>query len=233
MPDQVGPDCGAATYNATTMERMLAVGEVASSEDGLVVSYLTLRKAVGILGIALPVLLAVGCLVVGQCDGLEPSISDYYGTPMRDLFVGLLFAIGLFLFSYRGYDRRDEVAGKLGCCLAMGVALFPTTSTTAWVHDAHLVFAAALFLTLAWFSLFQFTQTAKDVPPTLKKLQRNRIYRTCGIVMLACVASIALYKGFLANTALAGLNPVFWLESLALWAFGFSWLTKGEFILQD
>jgi hypothetical protein len=215
------------------MERMLSVGEVASSEDGLVVSYLTLRKAVGILGIALPVLLAVGCLVVGQCDGLEPTISDYYGTPMRDLFVGLLFAIGLFLFSYRGYDRRDEVAGKLACCFAIGVALFPTTSTTPWVHDAHLVFAAALFLTLAWFSLFQFTQTAKDVPPTLRKVQRNRIYRACGIVMLACVAGVGVYKGFLAHTALAGLNPVFWLESLALWAFGFSWLTKGEFILQD
>jgi hypothetical protein len=115
----------------------------------------------------------------------------------------------------------------------MGVALFPTTSTTSWVHNAHFGFAAALFLTLSWFSLFQFTQTAKDVPPTLKKMQRNRIYRTCGIVMVACVAFIALYKGFLTNTPLAGLKPVFWFESLALWAFGFSWLTKGEFILQD
>ena len=29
------------------------------------------------------------------------------------------------------------------------------------------------------------------------------------------------------------LDPVFWLESIALWAFGISWITKGELILKD
>jgi hypothetical protein len=29
------------------------------------------------------------------------------------------------------------------------------------------------------------------------------------------------------------LDPVFWLESLAVVAFGVSWLTKGEMILKD
>ncbi len=28
-------------------------------------------------------------------------------------------------------------------------------------------------------------------------------------------------------------NPIFWLEAIALWAFGISWLTKGETILID
>ena len=29
------------------------------------------------------------------------------------------------------------------------------------------------------------------------------------------------------------LAPVFWLESVAIFAFGFSWFTKGEAILKD
>ncbi len=51
-------------------------------------SYLTLRRMVGILGVLLPVLLAVGCFALGSCTELRDSISDYYDTRMRDVFVG-------------------------------------------------------------------------------------------------------------------------------------------------
>jgi hypothetical protein len=207
--------------------------DVPSVEDGLVISYLTLRRAVGILGMMLPVVLAAGCFIVGHCRGLEPSISDYYGTAMRDVFVGLLFAIGLFLFSYRGFDAKDNRAGNLACGFAVGVALFPTTSATPWVHNAHYLFAAGLFLTLSYFSLFLFTKTGGDVPPTAEKKKRNRVYLVCGVVMLASIASILLCQQLMSDAALADLKPVFWLESLALWAFGISWMVKGEVILQD
>jgi len=30
-----------------------------------------------------------------------------------------------------------------------------------------------------------------------------------------------------------GLNPVFWLETITIEAFGISWLTKGQAILKD
>ena len=56
---------------------------------------------------------------------------------------------------------------------------------------------------------------------------------TCGVIMLLCIVSIGLYMVFLANSAVAGLKPVFWLESFALWAFGFSWMTKGELLWKD
>src|SRR3954465_1447801 len=97
----------------------------ASATDGLVVSYMTLRKAIGVLGVALPVVLVAGGLILFGGHGLQPTISDYYGTPMGDGFGGLLFAIGLFLFSYRGFNWRDELAGKIACAFAVGVALFP------------------------------------------------------------------------------------------------------------
>jgi hypothetical protein len=44
---------------------------------------------------------------------------------------------------------------------------------------------------------------------------------------------IPLYYLLPSDTAFAAWKPVFWLESLALWAFGFSWLIKGETLWQD
>lgn len=41
-------------------------------------------------------------------------------TGMRDVFVGALCAIAVFLRSYRGYDRRDHIAGNLACVFAAG-----------------------------------------------------------------------------------------------------------------
>ena len=201
-------------------------------DRSLVISYLTLRKVVGFLGVLFPVIMSVGCFLSGNCHGVEDSLSAYYGTDMRNLFVGLLFAIGFFFFSYRGYAREDEYAGKLACAFAVGVALFPTTSAETWVHDGHYGFAVALFLTLAYFSLCLFTKTDAD-EPTRRKRQRNKVYVTCGVAMIACIVLIVVYMLCLQQTALARHNPVFWLESLMLWAFGISWMTKGEAILKD
>ena len=208
---------------------------MAKNGDGerVFVSYVTLRRVVGTLGVLLPVLLAVGCLVLGSCEGLQDSISAYYGTAMRNVFVGILFTIGWFLFSYRGYERRDDMAGDLACLFAMGVALFPTTSSSSIIRTVHFLSAAALFLMLAYFSLFLFTKTKKGVPPTREKKIRNRIYVTCGVTMLACIALIVVYYAFLKQTPVAAIKPVFWLESLALWAFGWSWFVKGETLWRD
>ena len=78
-----------------------------------VISYMTLRKSVGCLGIALPFVLAFG-LMFDRYLALErwqwfvePSISAYYHTDMRNIFVGILCAIGVFLFSYRPYTGKE------------------------------------------------------------------------------------------------------------------------------
>ncbi|HXV60788.1 MAG TPA: DUF998 domain-containing protein [Vicinamibacteria bacterium] len=199
--------------------------EKTSSKE--LVSYLTLRKVVGVLGVLLPLL----CLGFGLYHSLEDSISDYYGTSVRDLFVGILFAIAWFMFTYKGYERKDDLAGDLACFFALGVALFPTTSARLWIRTVHFVCAAALLLVLSYFSLRLFTKTGGS--PTPQKLQRNKVYRVCGWIMLACIGSILFYYLFLEESALAALKPVFWLESFALWAFGVSWTIKGEMLLQD
>ena len=205
------------------------------SDDGprVIVSYLTLRRAVGILGVLLPVLLAVGCIAIGMCSGIQDSISDYHGTEVRDILVGILFTIGWFLFSYRGYERKDDIAGDLACVFALSVALFPITSENELIRTVHFVSAALLFTVLSYFSLFLFVKTKKGESPSDEKKMRNKVYVTCGVIMLLCIVVIPLYYAFLRDSAVATLKPVFWLESLALWAFGVSWMTKGEMLWKD
>ncbi len=84
-----------------------------------------------------------------------------------------------------------------------------------------------MFLTLSYFSLFLFTKTKKGVEPTPEKKTRNRWYRTLGAIMLACIVLIAVYNRLLDETSIAAIKPVFLLESIALWAFGWSWGIKG------
>ena len=211
----------------------------------LVISYLTLRKAVGVLGILLPVVMAIGLPVLSKCICIQDSISDYYYTKMGNFMVGTLCAVGLFLFSYKGYGRRDTIASKLACVFAIGVAFFPTSgpdsssicnfihrNSSSFVSSVHDVSAALFFLTLAYFSLFLFTKSSGN--PTKQKLTRNKIYKVCGYTILLCILLLFLYfKIPWLQSGLKDYKPVFILETIALWAFGFSWLTKGEFILKD
>jgi hypothetical protein len=210
----------------------------AETNDSLVVSYLVLRKAIGIIGIALPFVLAFGKLFAGD-PGIQSSVSGYYHTVMRDVFVGSLSAIAVFLFSYRGYERRDDVAGDLACAFAFGVALCPTApDLNAGPRDKlvgalHVVFAAAFFLTLAYFSLGLFRKTDPSKAPTRRKLKRNLVYTACGYTILACIALIGVVGLLSADSPVKQLHPIFWLEAAAIVAFGASWLTKGEAILRD
>lgn len=206
------------------------------AHDPLVLSYLSLRRAVGLIGIALPFVLALGEFLVDDW-GLRGSVSSYYYSSMGDVFVGSLCAIAVFLMSYRGYERRDDFAGNLACIFALGVALFPTTpeaGATArqdMIGALHLFFAAGLLLTLAYFSLALFRLTSAN--PTPQKLQRNKVYTACGYTILACVALCAVVKLMPGNALLLKFSPVFWFEAVAVVAFGVSWLTKGEAILAD
>ena len=226
-----------------------------NTQDPHLISYLYLRKAVGFLGLSLPIVLVLGSVLVGNCEEIQSSISDYYHTLMRDIFVGIICAIALFLFSYKGYedDKQDNIAGTLASLFALGVAIFPTSPdtpvplcdkltcnipaviTNPFISNLHFIFATLFFLVLTYFSLFLFTKTKNIRTQTKQKKTRNSIYKICGYVMLACIALIALYFFYLEKRYpnLAKFDPVFWLETVALWAFAVSWLIKGKLILQD
>jgi small-conductance mechanosensitive channel len=151
---------------------------------------------------------------------------------MRDVFVGAICSIALFLFFYKGYDKWDNRAASLAGFFAVGIALFPTVEQKPynWVAIVHFICATSFFLILSAYSMFIFTR--KEHKPSKRKLARNKIYIICGSVMITCLVAIMIFFIFFE----AG-NPqstfVFWAETLALVAFGVSWLTKGGTFYPD
>jgi uncharacterized membrane protein AbrB (regulator of aidB expression) len=100
----------------------------------------------------------------------------------------------------------------------------------AVVGRIHFAAAALLFGTLACMSLFLFTRT-DQVVPTPRKRARNVVYVVSGVTIVAAIVAIAVVK--LANVENDFPGIVFWLETVAMTAFGLSWLTKSEIILGD
>jgi hypothetical protein len=207
--------------------------------DSLVLSYLELRKSIGLIGMLLPLIVSIGKILIDS-PGILGSISAYYYSLMGGVFVGSLCAIGVFLWAYRGYDMRDVIAGHVAGVAAVGVALFPTAPEggaasfeQSAVSAAHATFAAIFFLTLAYFTLFLFRKTHTDGVMTQMKRVRNIVYGICGVLILVCISLIAASHFLPADSPILALHPTFWLESIAIIAFGISWFVKGEAILQD
>ncbi|MFU8842923.1 MAG: hypothetical protein ACNA7V_03845 [Bacteroidales bacterium] len=69
-----------------------------NQNNNLIHSYLALRTAVGWIGIMLPFTLVTGVILIFRERMIMHSISSYYYSGMRDVFVGALCAIALFLF---------------------------------------------------------------------------------------------------------------------------------------
>ena len=197
-------------------------------------AYRAHRQSIGVLGTALPFLVSLGAWLLSGTP-LRRSVSAYYHADTRDVFVGALFAIGFFLFSYVKYKPQHTIAGRLAGIFAIVVALFPTASDAAvavpprlYFPGVHGLFAALLFLTLTYFSLVLFPITDQSSPaPRIR--HRNLVYRICGSTMLACIVLIAAI-----NLLKIGLpHAVFCLETILIEAFGFSWLIKGQAFLKD
>ena len=198
----------------------------------LTYSYLHLRRAVGLIGVLLPPILVLGAMLIFGGKTIQPSISHYYHTVMRDLFVGALCAVALFMFFYSGHDKWDDWTGHATGAFALVVAWFPTTETgpSDGIGKIHFIFAALFFLSLIVFTLVLFRR--KDQNPTPEKLFRNKVYLGCGIIMSLCLLSIVLYLNFLSDGTPSSFF-VFCAETLALVAFGVSWLIKGGTLWAD
>jgi hypothetical protein len=77
--------------------------------------------------ICLPTLLFVVTIVTALQQGeLERSVSAYYGGPVRDIFVGALFAIAACLVAYQGVGLLEDYALNGAGFYAVFVALVPT-----------------------------------------------------------------------------------------------------------
>ena len=81
-----------------------------------------LRQTVGWIGTLLPAVLIVG-VAVSSTASRPGSMSGYYYTDMRNIFVGALCALGVFLGAYAGYDDVDRWITNIAGIGAIGVAL--------------------------------------------------------------------------------------------------------------
>jgi hypothetical protein len=148
-------------------------------KNELSINYLTLRKVVGSIGLLLPLGLLIGNVLV--TSNLPDSMSAYYYTDMRNLFVGALCALGVFLVSYAGFDDWDRWLTNVAGGGAILVAFLPTKPTVcakhsrvclapavkalsaeqSWVGNFHLVFAAVTFVALGCMAL-RFAKTKPE-----------------------------------------------------------------------
>src|SRR5262249_19256418 len=70
--------------------------------------------------------------------------------------------------------------------------------------------------------------------PELSKRLRNFIYYGCGSFIGLCLVLIVMLNFLPGNSWLKPHHPLFWLEVLAIEAFGFAWFVKGgTLILKD
>ena len=107
------------------------------TDEAFIASHLPLRRVLGILGVVLPIVLLLWELSLG--DGIRDSISSYYnlGTEARkcvetlqlrprDAFVGILFAIAWFLWTYEVLFVETTLPVILHVCSHWVWHSFPT-----------------------------------------------------------------------------------------------------------
>jgi len=226
-------------------------------KNELIISYMFLRKTVGWIGSLLPVVLIAGNAIFFTSPRPD-SMSGYYYTPMRNVFVGALCALGVFLVAYDGYDEVDRWITNIAGLCAIGVAFFPTkppvkqlSAGQQAVGDIHVFFAAVTFVALGLMALrfaksagtragqgvmgrirdgLGFSEPADDRRSGRKKA-RDAVYRACGITILSCVVLAAL-SNLLPASVKAGWPLLFIFEALAVFAFGVSWFVKGQTLLR-
>ncbi|GHA40684.1 hypothetical protein GCM10008927_01140 [Amylibacter ulvae] len=214
-------------------------------------SFLRIRRAVGYLGLAFPFVLVIGGLMLAMDDRVLPTLSDYFFTPMRDVFTGGLIAIGFFLITYKGYEEpygfgSDKNLTFMAGLLAICVAFFPfracagntiCTLPQQWFQFdvsqyIHYGAAVGFFAILARLCLVNFRMVNHGVK-TNSKSGRDRIYFLAGRTILG--ALIALLSLYVLDRLFGGVldfayrvSLVLILESICIWAFAIAWLVKGR-----
>ena len=218
--------------------------QTVTPNDNDITTFRRIRKSIGILGISLPVVLILFSMIPVFKTSVQPSISHYYYTNLRELFTGVLCAVGLFLFNYKGHSntnflKNDSKLTNIAGSMAFGIALMPTNpeACTFKIYSLlpfcnvelgwlHYIFAGIFFLTLSVISINVFTIGQienKKIPKSI--MNENNIYRTCGYLMLLFIVLTPVCASFDCFT-----YSTLIFESLMLFAFGISWLIKGRIL---
>ena len=197
------------------------------------------QKILGILGIMLPVL-CVGFGVIGYLRGVNypgwyESISATYYSNSRMMMIGLLFAIGIYYWSYKGYDKLDDIITSISAAMAICIVAFPCSDSNAtseeyvgilclpreisgYLHSG----AAVVFYITFLIQTLRFTKGSSS--PTSQKRRRNRVFYCCAAMMVLGLALMLL------AVVLPALKPYHFFiligECFLQLAVGTAWLVK-------
>jgi hypothetical protein len=211
-----------------------------TEESRYVRSFLVLRVFIGVLGVTLPfVLLFVDGVLLDGDPFLRDSVSGYYYSGAREIFVGVLSAIAIFLISYKVVERNlDNTLSLLAGLSALGVAFFPTGRPSSAavltplqvrlsegvVKAVHFTCAGVFIVSLAALCIcFGIREGARCAEPHHRSPTFWRWYHW------SCAGIIGLALLFIVIAAAAGGPPRALLigEAVSVLAFGASWLMKG------
>lgn len=224
------------------------------TDDGIwIKSGKSLRMLIGVLGVSLPILLLLITIIFFGLDGPLESISHYYFTRASPVFTTTLSLIAIFLIVYSGKQPIDFYVSLLAGITALIVVFFPTGNLVEICCDPiksygvthfpenvfretlHLISAAIFIASLAFMAYFLFTKSNKAVGQRgSAKVIRNRIYRICAILIVVALLVMLLgFSGIIPDSFYGENKLTFWMETLAIESFGFSWLVKGGAFFKD
>jgi hypothetical membrane protein len=208
-------------------------------------SYLLERAIIGFIGITLPIVLIVGDHLLGpNAPFLRSALSDYYYAGTRDVFVGAMFSVGVFLVTYKIFERSiSNLLTIISGLSAFAIGLFPTTRpdgvnisltplqlrlTEATVGRVHIISSGIFIVSLAIMSFLFGLQEGRrpQQRPTGRAMLSPRFWRwfhwTIALVILVAVTvtTWATDHHTFPRARLIG-------EVVAVSAFGLSWLAKG------
>ncbi|WP_316149593.1 hypothetical protein [Cupriavidus sp. BIC8F] len=230
-------------------------------EDHVQNTYKSLRLGLAVLAIALPVLLyGIGKGLYGL--ELQRSMSAYFFAatarqcslfPLRTVFVGVLCAISVGLYLYKGFSWQENLAlnaaGIFGTCVALFperldpddarlVGLFRACPDLVAVAAAqqgampvHFLAAGAMFACLAYVAIFRAKDTLQYLPlektddaRERRKRRYARTYRALGGLMVA-FPLVGLVLSWVMGQRYAA---VFFVEAAGIWTFGAYWIVKSK-----
>ena len=210
-------------------------------ETNQIHNYESQRFLIGLSAFLLPFLVTI---VYGR---IISSISAYYFTVSRNVFVGLLFITGFFLFVYNGKYYYEALISKIAALCAVGTALAPTgfpddivenrEHLAAVIREAELLhyifsillFAQLIFLCLCFARRARIKKESREIDDR-QAGKRRIIYFVCaGLMSAGLLAYPVLWIIFPFSQAdLNRFHLLFYAESAALIAFGTAWFTAGK-----
>ena len=159
-------------------------------QQNILSSYFNLRVGIGFMALCFPLVLWIGGSLMDI--GIQDSMSAYYhatldGRSMRDFFVGFLFAIGVFLYLYKGNSTAENILLNLAGLFAIGVAVCPMEwgcGDNCKRISINGICAIALFIAIAAVCLFCASNTLHMLKDKALEARFRRGYYALGFCMV-------------------------------------------------